>query len=136
VLRLDRHVPIESGVDAVILTASNLTEAANLCGGALGSRQIDYNQDETVLKIPTLDGVKKAGPGEYLVKYENGRWDTLTKAAFEEKYKKVGQRQDGFQPRTRGGTFIKGDSFPPLMNNTRTGGSVEPKGWGLNSDSP
>lgn len=119
---LSRYVPKESGVDAILLTGANLKDAAKLCGGKVGSRTAPQSLDDAydiVLSIPTLSGApEQAAPGDYLVRDEDGRWTGWNRTAFEAKYKKVARRGE------------------PIAINRATGGSVEPKGWGLNSDSP
>lgn len=110
-LNLDRYVPKESSVNAILLTGANLHEAAKLCGGEVGPRHGAVDLDsayDTVLRIPTLHGSPdQAIPGDYLVRDENGRFSAWNRSAFEQKYKRIGLRQDGIQlppNATRGGS--------------------------------
>lgn len=76
-------------VDALLLDKGNLNDAAIWCGGEIVDDYAGY-----VFQFPTLNGVGTADIGEYLIRGKDGRFTTMTKVAFEEKYE-IGSRIRG-----------------------------------------
>lgn len=115
---INRYVPNAEPVEAVFIDASNIQQTAKWCGGAVTSKSAPKSLDEAydrVLRVPTLDGPIEGSIGTYLVRDNNGKFAFWPKSVFEEKYNRVALRQERIN---------------------RQMGTIQPKGWGANSDQP
>lgn len=77
-------------VEAVQLTAENATRIATWCGGQL-VEEIDP-QDETLkaqgMNVPTLEGVKRAHRGDYIIKNGKGEFYVRSAQYFESRFER------------------------------------------------
>lgn len=144
--RIERWETFPERVEALLLTENNLDEAAKWCGGVPNDsgKPSDPSDIYKSVKVPSLTGVFNVSVGEYLVRdLETGRFSGKTKAGFESRFHKVGVRHDGHAINTtsRGSGESYGHYADPRYQMIpdpaiSRGGSIEPKGWGKNSDSP
>jgi hypothetical protein len=78
-------------VEAIQVTPESV-ERATLWSGARQVEEIDPNDSTkrfVALNIPTLDGVKRAGEGDYIVRNNLGEFSVMSQPEFESKYKLV-----------------------------------------------
>ena len=71
-----------------------MEKAARWCGGAAKSetKASDHTDVAHWIEVPTLRGVVKARPGEYIVKDADGRFFVWERRAFDAEYERVGLR--------------------------------------------
>ena len=79
---------IPVAVTAIQVTPESVHRAA-VWSGSVEVEEIDPF-DKSIkfcaLNVPTLDGVKRAQEGDYVVQDNEGRFDVIKKAEFEAKY--------------------------------------------------
>lgn len=83
-----------NNVEAVLLQPGNMDCAAKWSGGTVlrVANPAETSDVYMAMKYATLDGVKQAEVGDYLLRDTDGRFETMKKSEFEEKYKERGQR--------------------------------------------
>ena len=71
-----------------------MVEVARWCGGRIGSeaKASDHTDVAYWIDIPTLEGVMKASPGDYIVKGVQGEFYPIKESIFLETYERVGVR--------------------------------------------
>ena len=71
-----------------------MVEVARWCGGRIGSeaKASDHTDVAYWIDIPTLEGVMKASPGDYIVKGVRGEFYPCKPDIFEDTYERVGIR--------------------------------------------
>lgn len=83
-------------VEAMRFYADHLvmTEVAKWCGGRIESeaKPSDHNDVAYWLEIPTLEGVMKASPGDYVIKGGQGEFYPCKPEIFEATYERLGLR--------------------------------------------
>lgn len=79
-------------VQAMQLTPDSVDRAALWCGGMVVNEYDanDLSKKFVALNIPTIEGVKRAQEGDYIVKSESGGFCVVPKREFETKYELVG----------------------------------------------
>ena len=89
-----RKKPVE--IEAMRFYADHLvmTEVARWCGGRINSeaKASDHTDVAYWIDIPTLEGVMKASPGDYIIKGVQGEFYPIKEAIFLETYERVGVR--------------------------------------------
>lgn len=73
------------------LTAENAIAVALWCGGQHVNEKDPFESEKTYvgLNIATLQGVRRASEGDYIVKLENGGFTVWKAPEFEAMYEKV-----------------------------------------------
>jgi len=83
-------------VDAMRVYADELvmSEVARWCGGVMKSeaKASDHTDVAYWIKIPTMAGLVRARPGDYIVKDADGRFSVWKQSDFEDEYERVGLR--------------------------------------------
>jgi hypothetical protein len=79
-------------VEAVRLSASNITDVAHWCGGRVDGRIVEQSiygssyQDLRYLSIPTLEGVMRADIGDYIIRGVQGEFYPCDPEIFAKTY--------------------------------------------------
>lgn len=78
-------------VEAMQLTPQQVQAAALWCGGMEVEEidPMDSTKKFVGLNIPTLDGVKRAGQGDYILKHLSGQFEVMSLREFEAKYEPI-----------------------------------------------
>jgi hypothetical protein len=71
-------------IEAWKLTLDNLETVADWCGGHV--LRLQYLENETVLQIPTLEGVMTAEVGDFIIKGVAGEFYPCEPDIFEQTY--------------------------------------------------
>lgn len=83
-------------VDAMRVYADELvmSEVARWCGGVMESeaKASDHTDVAYWVKVPTMTGLVRARPGDYIVKDADGRFFVWDRRAFDAEYERVGLR--------------------------------------------
>ena len=66
-----------------------MTEVARWCGGLICSEASDWTDVAYWLEIPTLEGVMKASPGDYIIRGVQGEFYPCKPDIFEDTYEVV-----------------------------------------------
>ena len=68
-----------------------MVEVARWCGGRIGSeaKASDHTDVAYWIDIPTLEGVMKASPGDYIIKGVQGEIYPIKESIFRETYERV-----------------------------------------------
>ena len=68
-----------------------MVEVARWCGGRIGSeaKASDHTDVAYWIDIPTLEGVMKASPGDYIIKGVQGEFYPIKESIFRETYERV-----------------------------------------------
>ena len=68
-----------------------MVEVARWCGGRIGSeaKASDHTDVAYWIDIPTLEGVMKASPGDYIIKGVQGEFYSIKDSIFRETYEPV-----------------------------------------------
>lgn len=71
-----------------------MVEVARWCGGRVGSEAKPSDPTDVAywIDIPTLEGVMKASPGDYIIKGVQGEFYPCKSDIFEATYERVGVR--------------------------------------------
>lgn len=89
---MKQYKSVEIRVDAMKLSADNVDEVASWCGGQkVTEKEYTFDSSSTfvALNIPTLDGVKRASEGMYVVKSEHGNFRVMSRYMFEREFQEV-----------------------------------------------
>lgn len=72
-----------------------MTEVARWCGGRIESeaKASDHTDVAYWIAIPTLEGVMKASPGDYVIKGMQGEFYPCKPAIFNATHERVGMRE-------------------------------------------
>ena len=73
-----------------------MSEVARWCGGRMNSeaKASDHTDVAYWLEVPTIQGVVKARPGDYVIKDAQGRFFVHGRQDFESTYERVGIRNE------------------------------------------
>ncbi len=82
---------IVSNVEAIEVTPDSVQRAAVWCGGRIASEihPFDNTVRYVAINIPTLEGVKRASEGDFIIKSDDGSFDVMGGNAFRRKYEPV-----------------------------------------------
>jgi hypothetical protein len=101
---IKNYAPKDGPVEAVLVSEDNLNAVAEWCSG-----EVFNGSTNSILLVPGIPTALEVSTGAYLIRKSNGRFFSMPPLEFEEKYKEVGLRQDGFQ-------FKREPAFGPIMN--------------------
>lgn len=105
------YAPNEQSILAILVTRATADEAARWCGGDVRQEAKPSDPDDVYfyVRVPTLNGILKAGAGTYVVRQGDGRFAIMDETTLKAKYHEVGLRQDGFKV-PRGGIIQNPDT--------------------------
>lgn len=95
-MRYRRRQDIE--VEAYQLTRRNIDSVSHLCGGRIRALPVPTSPPSDPLlrlDVPTLEGVKRACLGDWVVRDARMEWDVLTDDEFNEQFEAV---EEGLAP--------------------------------------